>query len=101
MERGENTVLIKLPERFRNIVDSKNALIEKAYSQINATIVRRNRQRLCERAVSAVDNVHVDEINFTIQETLPGEFVVPYTVTDENKIVNYLAEFLNSLDLLV
>lgn len=96
----ENTQLIKLPENFCNIVDSKNALIESVFPNIRDNY--RNYQWLSERAILAAKNVDVDEINFKIQETLPGElisFKSIDTVVDENESVNYPTEFLNSLDL--
>ena len=47
-------------------------------------------------------NVDVNEINFHIQQILPGglmSFKSIDTVIDENEIVNFPTEFLNSLDL--
>jgi len=49
----------------------------------------------------AVKTVHVDEINFKIQKTLPDKlisFKSINTVTDKNEIVDYTTKFLNSLD---
>lgn len=43
----------------------------------------------------------MDKINFTIQETLPDEFISFKsidTMADENEIINYPTEILNSLD---
>jgi len=45
--------------------------------------------------ISATKNVHVDEINFTIQETLPVELILFKsidTMTDKDEIVNYLTD---------
>ncbi|GFX69812.1 ATP-dependent DNA helicase [Trichonephila clavipes] len=47
-------------------------------------------------------NVDVDEINFQIQQLLPGDlmsFKSIDTVVDENESVNFPIEFLNSLDI--
>jgi len=49
----------------------------------------------------AVKNARMDKINFTIQETLPDEFISFKsidTMADENEIINYPTEILNSLD---
>jgi len=57
---------------------------------------------LCNRAILAARNVDVNEINFHIQQILPGDlmsFKSIDTVIDENEIVNFPTEFLNSLDL--
>jgi len=101
MECHENTQLNKLPHKFCNIVDSKNVLIEIVFPNICDNYSKH--QWLGERAIFAAKNIHVDEINFTIQETLSGELILFKsidTVTNENEIVNYPIEFLNSLDLL-
>lgn len=50
----------------------------------------------------AAKNVDVDEINFQIQQLLPGDlmsFKSIDTVVDENESVNFPIEFLNSLDI--
>lgn len=50
----------------------------------------------------AATNVDVNEINFQIQQTLPGDlmsFKSVDTVTDVDETVNFPTEFLNSLDL--
>ncbi|XP_015378227.1 PREDICTED: ATP-dependent DNA helicase pif1-like [Diuraphis noxia] len=57
---------------------------------------------LTERAILAAKNVDVNDLNFKIQQQLPGNFVLYKsidTVCDTNAILNYPAEFLNSLDL--
>ncbi|XP_060846119.1 uncharacterized protein LOC132925767 [Rhopalosiphum padi] len=57
---------------------------------------------LCNRAILAARNVDVNEINFHIQQILPGDlmsFKSIDTVIDENETVNFPTEFLNSLDL--
>jgi len=73
IECYENTQLIELRENFCSIVDSKNALIESVFPNIRDNYS--NHQWLFERAILAAKNVHVDEINFTKQETLLGKFI--------------------------
>ncbi|GFY18642.1 ATP-dependent DNA helicase [Trichonephila clavipes] len=56
---------------------------------------------LCERAILAAKNLDVDAINFKIHQSLPGNkitFKSIDTVVDPDEVVNYLVEFLNSLD---
>jgi len=61
-----------------------------------------NHKWLAERAILAAKNVDVNDLNFKIQQLLPGD-LVSYksidTFCDTNETVNYPAEFLNSLDL--
>ncbi|GFU47737.1 ATP-dependent DNA helicase [Trichonephila clavipes] len=61
-----------------------------------------NHEWLSQRAILAAKNVDVDEINFQIQQLLPGDlmsFKSIGTVVDENESVNFPIEFLNSLDI--
>ncbi|GFW87942.1 ATP-dependent DNA helicase [Trichonephila clavipes] len=61
-----------------------------------------NHEWLSQRAILAAKNVDVDEINFQIQQLLPGDlmsFKSIDTVVDENESVNFPIEFLNSLDI--
>ncbi|XP_060861879.1 uncharacterized protein LOC132938907 [Metopolophium dirhodum] len=56
---------------------------------------------MSEQAILAARNKDVDSLNFTIQSKIAGEFRSYKSVdstTDENEAVNYLTEFLNSLD---
>ncbi|XP_025192032.1 uncharacterized protein LOC112592236 [Melanaphis sacchari] len=60
------------------------------------------RQTLPSTGDLAAKNVDVDEINFQIQQLLPGDlmsFKSIDTVVDENESVNFPNEFLNSLDI--
>jgi len=66
MECHENTQLIKLPENFCNIVDLKNSLIASVFPNICDNY--NNHQWIGERVIFIAKNVHVDEINFTIQK---------------------------------
>lgn len=70
---------------FRNIIQNYNVL-----------------QWLSERAILAAKNVDVNAININIQNMLPGETAVYKsldTVMNQDEVVNYPVEFLNSLDL--
>ncbi|XP_037959221.1 uncharacterized protein LOC119688621 [Teleopsis dalmanni] len=92
----KNTHFIKLPENFCKIVSSKVELIENVFPHIYQNY--QNHQCLQSRA----KNLDVDEINSKIQAMLPGNLISLKsidTVVDENEIVNYPTEFLNSLDL--
>ncbi|XP_049317004.1 uncharacterized protein LOC125779778 [Bactrocera dorsalis] len=61
----------------------------------------RSHDWLAERSILAPKNIHVNAMNFQIQEKLPGE-VITYksidSVMDEDEAVNYPIEFLNSLE---
>ncbi|PIM96964.1 DNA helicase [Handroanthus impetiginosus] len=96
----ENTGCIKLPTDFCTIINSQNALIDQIFPDINTRYL--NHEWLAERAILAAKNVDVNDLNFKIQQLLPGD-LVSYksidTVCDTNEAVNYPAEFLNSLDL--
>ncbi|XP_037932115.1 uncharacterized protein LOC119666910 [Teleopsis dalmanni] len=86
----ENTQFIKLPENFCKIVNSKEELIESLFSHTYQNY--QNHQWLQSRAILAAKNLDV----------LPGNLISLKsidTVVDENEIVNYPTEFLNSLDL--
>lgn len=56
-----------------------------------------NHEWLSQRAILAAKNVDVDEINFQIQQLLPGDlmsFKSIDTVVDENESVNFPIEFI-------
>ncbi|KAL4153788.1 hypothetical protein QTP88_001621 [Uroleucon formosanum] len=62
----------------------------------------RNHDRLSERAILAAKNIDVNELNFKIQEQITGESRIYKSVdsaTNQDDVVNYPPEFLNSLDL--
>lgn len=96
----ENTQFIKLPANFCTVVNSQIALIENIFPNIQTQYM--NHEWLAERAILASKNVDVNDMNFNIQQLLPGD-LVSYksidTVCDANEAVNYPSEFLNSLDL--
>ena len=59
-----------------------------------------NHNWLSARAYLAAKNVDVDEINFQIQQLLPGDLMLFKSIdTDESDSVNFRIEFLNSLDI--
>jgi len=96
----ENTELIKSPEYVCNIVDSIIVLIKKVFLNIHDNYG--NHQWLCERAIMAPKNTHIDQTNFTIHERTPDElisFKLTDIVTNANYILNFPIEFLNLLDL--
>lgn len=95
-----DTQCIKLPDNFCNMVNTKDALIESIFPDLQANYI--NHAWLRERAILAAKNIDVDAINFKIQQSLPGNeilFKSIDTVTDPDEAVNYPVEFLNSLDL--
>ncbi|XP_050064807.1 ATP-dependent DNA helicase pif1-like [Aphis gossypii] len=100
IELHQNTQYIKLPDIFCTVVETKNELIESVFPDILNYYLDHNWP--CNRAILAARNVNVNEINFHIQQILPGDlmsFKSIDTVINENEIVNFPTEFLNSLDL--
>ena len=85
---------------FCQFAESTNELISKVFPDINHQF--KNHQWLSERAILAAKNIDVNEINFNIQNQISGE---PTTcksmdsVLNQDEVVNYPTEFLNSLDL--
>ena len=96
----ESTGCITLPTDFCTLVDSQNALIECIFPNIH--IQYTNHEWLVKRVILAAKNADVNDLNFNIQQLLPGD-LASYksidTVCDANEAVNYPIEFLNSLDL--
>lgn len=91
---------ITLPEDFCNLVDSKEELIQKVFPDIANNYL--NMQWISERAILAAKNKDVHDINYDIQNRLPGEikiYLSTDTVTDPEQIVHYPTEFLNSLEI--
>jgi hypothetical protein len=100
MQVDANTQSITLPNDFCQIKATKTELINSVFPNIQRNY--RNHQWLSERVILAARNIDVDSINFTIQDMLSSEAVTFKsidTVVDENEVVNYPTEFLNSLDL--
>lgn len=95
-----NPQCIKLPDNFCTVLQGKNELIQSIVPDIQSNYLIHN--WLSDRAILAAKNVDVDEINFQIQQLLPGDlmsFKSIDTVVNENESVNYPIEFLNSLDI--
>lgn len=92
--------LITLPTNFCRFTESKDELIQNVFPNIAQQY--KNHDWLSERAILAAKNKDVNDLNATIQFKIPGE-LVSYksvdTVTDQDDVVNYPVEFLNSLDL--
>lgn len=95
-----STGLITLPTGFCEFTDSKQDLIQRVFP--NITQQYRNHIWLSKRAILAAKNADVDDLNATIQNFLPGQ-LLSYksvdTVINQDDIVNYPTEFLNSLEL--
>ncbi|GBP83232.1 hypothetical protein EVAR_64741_1 [Eumeta japonica] len=95
-----STGLTPLPTDFCYFTDSKEELIQCVVTNIKQQL--RNHNWLSERAILAAKNKNVDNLNATIQNFLPGElfsYKSVATVTNQDDVVNYPTEFLNSLDL--
>ena len=92
--------LITLPNDFCRFVQSKEELIESVFPNIAQQY--KCHAWLSDRAILAAKNKDVSELNMAIQSKIPGD-LVSYksvdTVTNEQNVVNYPTELLNSLDL--
>lgn len=75
-------------------------LVERVFPNITQNYG--NHDWLSEGAILAGTNKEVTELNWSIQSDVPGE-IVSYksidTIVDEDDVVNYPTEFLNSLEL--
>lgn len=94
------TNCITLPPDFCNITPTKDELISNVFPNIAQNY--KNHQWLSERAILAAKNIDVNAINITIQNEIPGEaatYKSVDTVMNQDEVVNYPTEFLNSLDL--
>ncbi|XP_022166493.1 uncharacterized protein LOC111031019 [Myzus persicae] len=96
-----STKLITLPTDFCHITDSKEELIQHVFPDIAQQF--NNHNWLGERAILTAKNKNVDALNATIQNFLPGQLVFYKsvdTIMNQDDVVNYPTEFLNSLELL-
>ncbi|XP_053949370.1 uncharacterized protein LOC128857647 [Anastrepha ludens] len=88
----DNNGLFKFPDHFCQIAESKADLVQNY----------KNHNWLSERAILAGTNKDVNEINADILDKIPGDTVVYRsvdTVIDQDQVVNYPTEFLNSMDI--
>ncbi|GFS89895.1 ATP-dependent DNA helicase [Trichonephila clavipes] len=100
MEIDESTQCITLPANFCKITESIDELVQKVFPNIAQNY--KNHQWLSTRAILAAKNIDVNTINFTIQHGIPSETTTYKsidTVENQDEVVNYPTEFLNSLDL--
>ncbi|XP_053968141.1 ATP-dependent DNA helicase pif1-like [Anastrepha ludens] len=92
--------MITLLNNFCTFAQSKEALIQSVFPNIVQHY--KNHDWLSERAILAGKNKHVNDINSAILDQISGD-IVAYksmdTITDQDDVVNYPTEFLNSLDL--
>jgi ATP-dependent DNA helicase PIF1 len=104
---GENKVpvnsetgLIKIPDNFCTITKSIQELISCVFFEIEHQY--HNHKWLSERAILCPRNVEVDHVNLKIQNLIP-ESEMKYCsidkVLEEEKVVEYPVEFLNSIEL--
>lgn len=94
------TGCINFPQSFCQLTRSKDELIEKVFPDVSQNY--RNHNWLSERAILAAKNIDVNELNFKIQEQITGESRIYKSVdsaTNQDDVINYPPEFLNSLDL--
>jgi ATP-dependent DNA helicase PIF1 len=100
MAINDSTKCVTFPSNFCKITASKDELIQEVFPNIAHNI--KNHRWLCERAILAAKNNDVNAINFRIQNDMPGEgktYTSIDTMTNQDEVVNYPTEFLNSLDL--
>ncbi|CAH2224923.1 jg5073, partial [Pararge aegeria aegeria] len=94
------TGCINFPQSFCQLTRSKDELIQKVFPDVSQNY--KNHDWLSERAILAAKNIDVNELNFKIQEQITGELRIYKSVdsaTNQDDVVNYPPEFLNSLDL--
>lgn len=94
------TGCITFSESFCQLTQSKAELIQKVFPNVAQNYLFHD--WLSERAILAAKNTDVNELNLKIQDDIPGEmrtYKSIDTATNEDDVVNYSPEFLNSLDL--
>ncbi|XP_026467789.1 uncharacterized protein LOC113371377 [Ctenocephalides felis] len=92
--------LLNIGNDFCSFTNTKEELIQCVFTDINQQFHDLN--WLSERAILAAKNKDVDDLNATIQSSLPGECITYKfvdTATNQDDILNYPTEFLNSLEL--
>lgn len=96
----DDSGLISLPNNFCRFTQSKEELIESVFPNISQQY--KSHVWLSERAILTAKNKDVSELNIAIQSKIPGDLVSYKSldmVTNEEDVVHYPTEFLNSLDL--
>lgn len=91
---------ITFPLNFCHLVNTKEELIQKVFPDIEINYL--NMEWISERAILAAKNQDVQDINYEIQNRLPGElrtYLSTDSVTDPEQVVHYPTEFLNSLQI--
>jgi len=94
------TQCITLPKDFCTLTSTKYELVENVFPNIVHNYL--NHQWLSERAILAATNNDVNAINDNILSRIPGDEITYKsidTVLNQDEVVNYPTEFLNSLDL--
>jgi ATP-dependent DNA helicase PIF1 len=100
MAIDESIKCVTLPTNFCNITSTRDELIQKVFPNIVQHC--KIHQWLSERAILAAKNNDVNAINFSIQNEIPGETTTYKsidTVKNQDEVISYPIEFLNSLDL--
>ncbi|GFV55238.1 ATP-dependent DNA helicase [Trichonephila clavipes] len=100
IEIDESTQCITLPANVCKITESIDELVQNVFPNIAQNY--KNHQWLSTRAILAAKNIDVNTINYTIQHGIPSETTTYKsidTVENQDEVVNYPTEFLNSLDL--
>ncbi len=100
MSIDESIHCVTLPTSFCTITAIKDELVHKVFPNIAQNYI--NHQWLNARAILAAKNDDINAINFSIQNEIPGEATAYKsidTVMNQDEVVNYPTEFLNSLDL--
>jgi hypothetical protein len=96
----DNSRRVTFPSNFGNLMKTKAQLINMVFPNIAQNF--RNHVWLSERVILAAKNTDVNEMNFQIQNSIVGELMSYKSVdsiTNQNDVVNYPTEFLNSLEL--
>lgn len=91
---------ISFPANFCQFTESKSQLIDMVFPNIAQNY--KNHVWLSERVILAAKNIDVNEMNFQIQGKIAGELITYKSVDsiiNQDEVVNYPTEFLNSLEL--
>lgn len=93
-----NNETIELKQHFGNLHTTQEELLQSVYPNLNINIS--NHQWISERAILAITNEIVDNINLKIMQTVNGEMKTYYaidSIANEDEAVMFPQEFLNSL----